>query len=875
MHQKLLYISLQLLFLGYSLPLSAQTLTFSLEVTDTPLETVITSLEQQYDLLFSYKQEDIEGIRITAEIAPTTLTNFLERLLEDTGLEFKVLDGNYVILKKMPPKPEPLLPRFCGTVVDSMLGEPLPYASVYISRTMQGNTTNEAGRFDFRTACEPADTLIVSYIGYEKKTFLARDILGNPCDTISLHYVALQEESVLITEYLADGIELGEKGASTILRPLKIRALPGQIEPDILRSVQFLPGMSSPTGGANTISIRGGAPDQNLVLWENIPIYHTAHYFGMISAFNPYIIDRAKIYRGGFGAEYGGRVSGVIDLQTEDYRNPNSSFSAGSNFLNAYVNGRASLARHKASVVYSLRRSISELWRSPTFNNITLRNQQGELLGYLPGTNTPPGIEITDQFNFLDANLKGSAQVTNRDEVSIAWFYGRNNFDNVVNNAERKMTQDDLLTLDNQGLSASWTHTWQEGLTSQLTGLTTNYAYTYDYFIDRWNPNRSDKFGVKNNHVQDQQLQFTTHYQTPQHHQLTLGYQFHSYTLSHEITRESQETVIVSETDTASSHLQVLHASFKTAPDKKMGIDAGVRWTHFQRTDSSYVEPRLRFWYNPTNAFTVHANVGKYHQFVSQLLEFRGLRAGIETPVWVLSGSPQAPVLSASQWQLGIIYHQSGWVVDLQGYLKNVQGLTSLASGFEVAPKDPFIRGTSSIRGVDLLIKKRWNNFRSWVSYSISKADYHFAQFFDPNFPTPYDQRHSLNLANLLETGNFEFSIGWRLASGLAYSEVKSYKIELNRMGKEVVLPKFDGYNNERLPLQHQLNASAMYHFRLQQKGSGRGVIGLSLFNIYQHTNFYARDFFIENRRNSDPEILYIDRVDLGFTPNAVLRFEW
>ena len=411
--------------------------------------------------------------------------------------------------------------------MDSTLREPLPYASVYILRTKQGNTTNEAGSFDFSTSCTPQDTLVVSYLGYYQKVFLVEDFLSTKCPTIYLRYQNIQEESIVITEYLTDGISLGENGTATLLRPLRISSLPGQIEPDILRSIQFLPGVSSPTGAASNICIRGGSPDQNLVLWEEMPIYHTAHYFGMMSAFNPYHIDQMKVYRGGFGAEYGGRISGVIDMKSSDYTDPNTKLGIGVNFLHAHTEGKVSLFKEKASVSYSLRRSISELWHSPTFDNITLRNQQGELLDYFPSSGIPANIHIADQFHFLDAHLKASAQISTRDNVSVAWFYGENAFDNLIDNTQREKMQQDVLALNTQGASASWTHQWQEGITSKVTGLSTNYLYDYTYNIQKAAMNRRDKFGIKNNYVRELQLHVSTQFRLKDSHQLNTGYHFH------------------------------------------------------------------------------------------------------------------------------------------------------------------------------------------------------------------------------------------------------------------------------------------------------------------------------------------------------------
>ena len=293
---------------------------------------------------------------------------------------------------------KPSKPLFCGTVIDSFTRQPLPFANIFLKNTQKGTTSEENGKFQFRSTYGKKDSLIISFVGYQEKRFSAADFIKKDCPEIALNYFELGEDFVIVTEYLTDGISLGHKGASIELEPNKIGPLPGQAEPDVLSTVQFLPGISSPDGSASGISIRGGTPDQNLILWEDIPIYHSAHYFGMISAFNPYIINKVSVYRGGFGAEYGGRVSGIIDLKSEINSKEKPQFGAGTNFISAYTNGQFSVLKNKLSLVYSLRRSMTEIWRSPAFENITSRNHQGILVQNIDLNKLPPGINIQDEF---------------------------------------------------------------------------------------------------------------------------------------------------------------------------------------------------------------------------------------------------------------------------------------------------------------------------------------------------------------------------------------------------------------------------------------------------------------------------------------------
>ena len=149
-------------------------------------------------------------------------------------------------------------------------------------------------------------------------------------------FLVYGENLVVVTDYLTQGIDLANQGFGTSVQPAALPALPGQVEPDVLQSLQFLPGVSSPDGSVANIHVRGSTPDQNLVMWEDIPIYHTAHYFGSISAFNPFVVDNINVFRGGFDADYGGRIAGIIDMKTNALGEPGLSGGLGSNLYTAF-----------------------------------------------------------------------------------------------------------------------------------------------------------------------------------------------------------------------------------------------------------------------------------------------------------------------------------------------------------------------------------------------------------------------------------------------------------------------------------------------------------------------------------------------------------
>jgi outer membrane cobalamin receptor len=866
--------------------LVAQTRVIEMPAKEVNLQEVISYLEVEYGFLFSYKNEVIESVKVIPPNQALDIDNFLFTTLENTKLQFEVVDDFYVLLsEKIDPLSEILEKRkitLCGAVRDARDKSALLGANVYIKNTQTGAFTDEEGNFSLKANIADNSILVISYTGYKAKEIPANDFLKKPCRKISLDLAMTFKNPIIVKEYLTDGIELKEDANSIYFQTAKIGTLPGQAEPDILNTIQFLPGITSPDGSASNVCIRGGTSDQNLILWEDIPVYHSAHYFGMISAFNPYIIDEAEVFRGGFSADYGGRISGVIDLKSKNVTANKPTIGVGVNMVNPYVYGKIPLLKNKASIVFSLRRSMAEIWRSPTYESITRRINQGVLLNIPIRDKIPEHIGIQNNFWFLDSNIKGSYQITDKDKISLAYFSGANKFDSQITDNLVSQVQTDTLNLENQGISLSVKHNWNERFKSSITGLQTSYGYDYNYGLVHLADNRPNSFGLKKSNINEQQIKFVNSYTTEKNHQLKLGLELVKYNVNYEITRSTRENPTISKDSL--SDLRILHAAFNSAKDKKVGIDAGLRLNHYQSTEKFYFEPRLRFWYKPTDALNLHGHFGKYYQFLSQIVEIEGNNnVGIETAVWTLAGKgSDVPILDATQLQIGAIYNKNSWLIDAQVYYKKTLGLTSLATGFnsDLGPKQ---FGSSNTRGLDLLIKKRWKGLRTWVSYTLSKSDYLFPDFFDKEFAAPNDQRHILNFAVSQSFGKFKCSLGWRFASGRPYSIKENFRPVPSPSGIRGdfnLIPEVPEFNSEQLPNEHRLDMTISYTLLPKNGATWRGNIGLSLFNIYNQDNVYSRTFFIApgqitGSNEMQPALKYIDRTDMGFTPNFVVRFEF
>jgi len=517
MIRKIVFIFSLLLFSNF---LFSQSKKYEVDFIDLPASEAVQLLEKKYGLLFSYKKDDLNDIYFSEKINTDDLPSFLENIFEDKGFEFEIVNEKYVILKKKNTENEIQFYTFCGTILDENNTEPLIGATVHIENTQYGIATDMNGNFELKAPLAEGDNLIISYLGYEQNNISAAQLANKKCGNILMKTSQdlIVCGPIIVTEYLTDGIELAENGSVNILNPNKIGALPGQVEPDVFSTINFLPGVSAPTGEHSKFNVRGGASDQNLMIWEGIPIYQPAHYFGMISSLNPYIIDEIKVYRGGFSSEYGGRISGIIDMSSKKPFGNQASFGAGANFLNGYAYGKVPFLEERGYFIFSARHSINEVWHSPTFENITRRNQQGNIFEKIDIYNLPTHISITDKLNFFDTQLKANFELTKKDELSAAFFYADNDFNDLIIDNKIKNGKSNDLTLKNIGSSIYWKHNWMENFYTKTSIVHSEYERNYDLFVDFFEQNERDYNLTKQNSVKERQLNIFNEYTSYNNH---------------------------------------------------------------------------------------------------------------------------------------------------------------------------------------------------------------------------------------------------------------------------------------------------------------------------------------------------------------------
>ena len=294
-------------------------------------------------------------------------------------------------------------------------------------------------------------------------------------------------------------------------------------------------------------------------------------------------------------------------------------------------------------------------------------------------------------------------------------------------------------------------------------------------------------------------------------------------------------------------------------------VRSGARISGYPAADRLFFEPRLYADYTISDAFKLKASAEIKNQAISQVVLFDFNQLGFGNTLWVSFDQEEGtPILNNKQFTFGFFLNENGWKLDVEGYYKRITGLTSLTRGFQSATaEEEYYEGNSTVRGIDVLIKKKINTFRTWLSYSYSQNDFEFPDLQNGTFPGNFDQRHVFSWSGSYKYKAYQFSLGWQFATGRPFTNAF-----LNQ-DNEIT---FGQQNANRLGDYHKLDLSAFYDFHLDAENSVRGRLGVSVINIYNRDNEIDRAFREDENAAGNAELQELSNVGLGITPNLVFR---
>ncbi|MHB8853879.1 MAG: TonB-dependent receptor [Ignavibacteriaceae bacterium] len=621
-----------------------------------------------------------------------------------------------------------------GYVYDKETGESLIGANAYISGSQLGNTTNTSGYFVISDIPVGKQKLIVSYIGYN--SFEKELALNGKQQFLKIYLVptAYKFGDVLVkgdSMKLAD--KLFAKPLSTIeMNARQVNQIPKVVEADLLRALQTMPGITSLSDFSSAIYVRGGTPDQNLYLVDGAEIYNPEHAFGIFSTFNTNAIKRVDVSKGGFGAEYGGKLSSVIDVTNLDGDRKK-------------VEGNFNLSLIAANLTLQMPLgSFGSL--SGSFRRTYIDQTYSKFIKNLPA------------YYFYDGNLKGFFQLGDRDNLTASYFGSKDNLDFQINNTSPQSPHV-LYNWGNTIGSINWEHLFSDKIFSRFMISNSNYGSNFSF-------NQSQPI-EETNTLTDYTAKGSVDYYINNKLNLKTGVEYKHLNLLYRYDWSSGLADINNNAEEINAYTSLLWK-----PDPVWDIEAGFRFNKFT-SDKTFVdnEPRFSIKYRLSESSSLKFATGLYDQYLDSIQRL------FISSIWV-SADKNINSSSATHFIFGYEKQVSNFFVfEAETYLKNYKNLYIFNQNLnaDIAPsyyetngnpvytstKNLFTRGDGKSYGLELMLRKDIGAVTGWIAYSLSQTKYTFDGINQGNAFEPRQDRTSV--LNFVLNGNVNdiFSGNW------------------------------------------------------------------------------------------------------------------
>jgi outer membrane receptor protein involved in Fe transport len=736
-----------------------------------------------------------------------------------------------------------------GYVVDESSGEYLIGASIYNTSSQTGSITNKYGFFNIKAEAGNPCCLHTSYVGYTPNEVCFNPVSDTLVKIKILAGTYLEEVQVLAThkEKLEQRTEI-----SKVEIPLKqIKTLPSLTgEADILKAYQLMPGIQMGSEGNNGLFVRGGTPDQNLFLLDDVPLYNVSHLGGLFSVFDPSMVKSVDLYKGGFPARYGGRISSVVDVRNKDGNLTERHGEAGLGIFLSKLFLEGPIVKDKASYALSVRRCNLDIYSF--------------LGGRLLGNTDIPG------YTFYDINLKTNYILSNKDRLFLSFYQGNDKFFFQMKEKvqvaldEYEYIAKHNTTWGNRILNLRWFHIIKDKFFNNTTLSYSRYQYiNYNISEKKDLPEKNtslfDEYQFLSN-VQDVLIKsemevplnkstlrfgasYTKHFFNPG-----------SVSYTQRVVMEQLDTVLNSPEPELNLTADELagYVEYTWNIKEKLSGNMGVRTDYYNVNNKGFasVEPRILLNYLMLKNFSLKAS---YCTMQQNLHLLSNSNAGLPSDLWIPSTELIGPEKS-QQLAIGLAHTtKNNLEISLEGYIKKLNNLIEYKEGVLIYGSsltwDEKIEtnGTGTIKGVELLIQRTEGRLTGWVGYTLSKNERQFSNLNQGRkFPYLYDQRHAIAVVvNYDLNKKISFSGTWVYHTGQAIT-LPTGKYELINVnytdsysGDRSIINDVHIYsekNGYRMPDYHRLDLG--FNFTKPKK---RGISkwSLGIYNVYNRQNAY------------------------------------
>lgn len=660
-----------------------------------------------------------------------------------------------------------------GYIKDAASGENLIGANIFDTHTKSGTSTNQYG---FYSITLPTDSirLIYSFVGYGAK---ATSFYLDQDTTINIELVdnALLEEIVISADEVEKIQEVTQM--STVSVPIEqIKSLPALLgEVDVLKALQLLPGVQSGSEGTSGLYVRGGGPDQNLILLDGVPVYNASHLFGFFSVFNADAINNVQLIKGGFPSRYGGRLSSVIDINMKEGNMKEFHGEGSVGLIAAKLTLEGPIVKDKTSFIVSGRRTYLDVLARPL---IKAAAEGDGVAGYF----------------FYDLNAKVNHKFSNQDRIYLSAylgddkFYFREKYSDIYDGHELNYTSDNGLQWGNLTSALRWNHMYSSKLFSNLTltysryrfDIFANYEAEYYDDIEEKKKTTYSKAAYLSG-INDIAAKIDFDYIPSPSHYVRFGANAIRHTFNPGAFNivSTDEAIPIDTTLGASATHAVEYVAYVEDDleiTDRLKVNAGLHFSGFYVNQTFYksLQPRIAARYFLANELSIKASYARMTQYI-HLLTNSGI--GLPTDLWV-PATGNIPPQDAQQVALGLAKGlRNQYEVSLEGYYKNMKNLIEYKEGASFVStsgnwQNKVEVGAGRSYGAELLVQKKEGRTTGWLGYTLSKSDRQFDNLNQGNrFPYKYDRRHDVGLAVVHHwKEKVDLSFSWVFGTGNATS---------------------------------------------------------------------------------------------------------
>lgn len=721
-----------------------------------------------------------------------------------------------------------------GFIKDSLSGETLIGANISLRSAGKGIVSNQFGFYSI-TLAKGTYQLFCSFIGYQTKEIII-DLDNNRQQNI-----LLLPNSAIINNVTVVGRKRDNNVKSAQMGKFELgintaKALPAFLgEVDILKTLQLLPGVRNAGEGNAGFYVRGGGPDQNLIILDDAVVYNTGHLFGFFSIFNADAIKNVTLIKGGMPAQYGGRLSSVVDIAMKEGNQNKTQIDAGIGLIASRFSIQGPLKKNAASYMISARRTYVDALAKPFIKKTSDYYGSG--------------------YYFYDFNAKVNYQFSEKDRLYLSGYFGRDKFN--FNNARRSFNTE--IAWGNSTATLRWNHIFNKKLFANTTLVFNDYKFSLDGKKDNFRLTLSS--GIK-----DLTAKTDIDYYPSPEHKMKFGAQYTFHTFLPNVVSGNQDSVVFEPNNAAKKFANEYALYFQDDWEltNKLKLNLGIRYSQFQqvgrytfyqkdvngnKTDStvygtgktvkaySGFEPRATLRYALNDNESVKASVTRNLQYI-HLVTNAG--STLPTDLWVPSTIRVKPQIS---WQYAVGYFKNFkegmFETSIETYYKTMENQIEYKEGYTPSLKDPeedFVFGKGWSYGTELFINKVKGRFTGWIGYTLSWTWRRFPNLNDGlKYPSRYDRRNDLSIV-----GSYELNKKWKLSSIFVYGTGNATSLpERFYFVSGVLTQEYSRINAYRMNAYHRLDIAATYTPQPKKVKKYTGNWVFSIYNLYSRLNPY------------------------------------